>query len=279
MLKPLTPAILVLLTQSVAAEQNCDLARILFQQATQATELANQQTLLQQSLAACPSFAAYYDYGRLLLKQKQYDAALIHFKQAWHQSRAQSPEETKALAQLARVHFEQKNPAQAAVYIEKAYANQQNASPNWILQLRQDIDLANANRVTPAEEIQLTMLAGKDFGVTPKMQFNSITFHFDSTELTKQGQQQVLELGKVLKQLSAGKTVRLIGHTDQIGDSGYNQALSERRAQAVRTLLVQKYPQLQGLLTTQGKGESELKYTGNEEKDHQLNRRVEVEWL
>ena len=50
--------------------------------------------------------------------------------------------------------------------------------------------------------------------------------------------------------------VRIEGHTDSIGSESYNQALSERRAQAVKAYLVSR-----GIaasrLSTEGKGESE----------------------
>ena len=52
--------------------------------------------------------------------------------------------------------------------------------------------------------------------------------------------------------------VTLIGHTDASGDAGYNQSLSLRRAQAVRTALMSDYAIDGQRLIAVGKGEEAL---------------------
>ena len=59
----------------------------------------------------------------------------------------------------------------------------------------------------------------------------------------------------------------------------FNQQLSENRAKSVIKTLVALYPELAGSLDYQGKGFSQLRYKGDQEKVHQLNRRVEVRFL
>ena len=71
------------------------------------------------------------------------------------------------------------------------------------------------------------------------------------------------------------RTVVIEGYTDSVGTSEYNDGLSQRRADAVRTYLIE-----QGIgairLTSLGKGESEP-VAGNESAEgRQQNRRVEV---
>ena len=65
------------------------------------------------------------------------------------------------------------------------------------------------------------------------------------------------------------------GHTDSVGDDDYNQALSERRAEAVRGYLVQ-----QGIPTAsiaaQGYGESQPVASNDVPVGRQQNRRVEL---
>ena len=73
-----------------------------------------------------------------------------------------------------------------------------------------------------------------------------------------------------------GKTyLVIIGHTDNVGTSEYNQALSERRAGAVR-----EYLQNQGVvpqrLEALGKGETEPRAANTNEEGRSLNRRVEI---
>lgn len=54
---------------------------------------------------------------------------------------------------------------------------------------------------------------------------------------------------------AAPQTVRIVGHTDTDGESGYNQDLSERRAQAVADHLQDQAPGV--TFEVSGKGESE----------------------
>jgi outer membrane protein OmpA-like peptidoglycan-associated protein len=67
----------------------------------------------------------------------------------------------------------------------------------------------------------------------------------------------------------------VVGHTDVRGKAAYNQQLSERRAKQVVALLIRELPELKGHLQASGKGMMQPKYLGNQEEDHQLNRRVE----
>lgn len=73
-----------------------------------------------------------------------------------------------------------------------------------------------------------------------------------------------------------GKTyLVIIGHTDNVGTTEYNQGLSERRAGAVR-----EYLQNQGVVSQRleilGKGESEPRAANTSEGGRSLNRRVEI---
>ncbi len=272
--------LLPLLLAPMLAHSDCDRAQALFDEANTLGDAERKLALFEQATQLCPNFAGFYLQGKTLYSLERYDDALLSFKEALANTQPFSDEEAKALAQLAMTHFAKENPMQAAIYIDKAYAIKQEASADWIKRLRRDIDLAKANVVADAGAIDQALLAGRSFGVRPKIQLNSITFKFDSAELTGQGQRQVLELGKSLaKKLPPNGQARLTGHTDKQGSDSYNQALSERRAEAVRQLLTQRHPELRGLLQTKGKGETELKYPGDSEQDHQLNRRVEIELL
>ncbi len=76
-------------------------------------------------------------------------------------------------------------------------------------------------------------------------------------------------------QMYGDRTATIEGHTDSVGDEGYNQGLSQRRADSVKSYLAGK-----GLaaarLTSIGKGES-YPIAGNESAGgRQQNRRVEV---
>jgi outer membrane protein OmpA-like peptidoglycan-associated protein len=71
------------------------------------------------------------------------------------------------------------------------------------------------------------------------------------------------------------RTVLIEGYTDDVGSADYNQGLSQRRADGVRSYLVG-----QGVgsvrLTSRGKGESDPIADNSSSEGRQLNRRVEV---
>jgi OOP family OmpA-OmpF porin len=88
-----------------------------------------------------------------------------------------------------------------------------------------------------------------------------VLFGFNKAELTPAGQQKLDELAKSAQGANVDKVV-LTGHADRIGSEGYNQELSQKRAQAVADYLAQKGVD-SSRLQVEGKGESQP-LTGNE---------------
>jgi outer membrane protein OmpA-like peptidoglycan-associated protein len=70
-------------------------------------------------------------------------------------------------------------------------------------------------------------------------------------------------------------TLTIVGHTDDVGPSAYNQSLSERRALSVAEYLESKRVDSMRLATA-GKGESQPRSTNNTEGGRAENRRVEI---
>jgi outer membrane protein OmpA-like peptidoglycan-associated protein len=69
--------------------------------------------------------------------------------------------------------------------------------------------------------------------------------------------------------------VQVEGHTDSVGSEDYNQQLSERRADSVRTYLVRQGI-APGAVGTAGYGESQPVVSNNTPAGRQQNRRVEL---
>lgn len=73
-------------------------------------------------------------------------------------------------------------------------------------------------------------------------------------------------------------TIQITGHTDDVGETDYNQELSEKRAAAVRDYLSNK-----GIaatrIKTEGKGEMEPKVANSSDANRAINRRTEVRIL
>ena len=69
-----------------------------------------------------------------------------------------------------------------------------------------------------------------------------INFDYNSANIGSKATPQVTALGQALSSSELkGRTFILAGHTDAKGSENYNQALSERRADAVKRFLSQKY--------------------------------------
>ncbi len=106
-------------------------------------------------------------------------------------------------------------------------------------------------------------------------QFRSeiIYYEFDKGKSaeTRNAIQQVLDAGQYCKV----DNIRVVGHTDTSGSAAYNLALSQRRASDARSELVRQG--MDGaLITSEGKGETELRVQTGDGVKEQQNRRTEV---
>jgi len=102
-------------------------------------------------------------------------------------------------------------------------------------------------------------------------------FDFDKAELKPEGKEQIKKYREEAKgEFSRADKIVITGHTDNVGKDDYNNALSLRRAEAVRDYLL-------GLgvdaskLEIVGKGESEPLADNSSEEGRAKNRRVEVD--
>jgi peptidoglycan-associated lipoprotein len=103
-----------------------------------------------------------------------------------------------------------------------------------------------------------------------------IYFAFDSSEISPEDTEIVSRHALQLAENPQAR-VRLEGHTDERGSREYNIGLGERRAQAVRRLLL-----VQGAAASQiatvSFGEERPAVEGSSEEAYQLNRRVEIRY-
>jgi len=102
-----------------------------------------------------------------------------------------------------------------------------------------------------------------------------INFDYNSASISRKAMAAVAELGKALSSPELkGSVVLLAGHTDGTGADEYNQGLSERRAEAIKRHLVEKFGLKPENLVAAGYGKAQLKNTSNPFADE--NRRVQV---
>jgi outer membrane protein OmpA-like peptidoglycan-associated protein len=102
-----------------------------------------------------------------------------------------------------------------------------------------------------------------------------VNFDFDSAEITPEVEGQLRELGKALSDPTLkGARISINGHTDAKGGDAFNKWLSERRAQSIKTYLVDSFGLMASNLRAVGYGKSRLKNTSDPFAAE--NRRVEI---
>ena len=118
-----------------------------------------------------------------------------------------------------------------------------------------------------------THTGSKDITVTLA---SDVTFASDSADLASGAEAQLNTVAGQLAQYPDGGTLTIVGHTDDVQDDAYNQTLSEKRANAVKTRLEQLTKLDKWQTSVSGKGESEPKIKDTSDEARAVNRRVEI---
>ncbi len=102
-----------------------------------------------------------------------------------------------------------------------------------------------------------------------------INFDFDKADIRSD---QIPELQKAVNFVRkySGSKIMIEGHTCNIGTDEYNQALSERRAEAVKRYLIKEGAAEESKISTVGHGESRPVASNETKEGRAQNRRVEV---
>jgi outer membrane protein OmpA-like peptidoglycan-associated protein len=111
-------------------------------------------------------------------------------------------------------------------------------------------------------------------GLVMTLDSSQIEFDFDKAEVRQENREILSRIAGVLLTFE-DYSIQVFGHTDDVGSAEYNQELSERRAAAVRGVLVAAgiAPEV---ITTQGLGKSSPLVEGTDPESRQRNRRVEL---
>ena len=101
-----------------------------------------------------------------------------------------------------------------------------------------------------------------------------VLFAFNKAELSAQAGPRLDKLANFLKQFPDRKML-IEGYTDSVGSDGYNQELSDRRAQSVRDALVQRGVDT-SRITARGYGKAHPVADNASPEGRAMNRRVEI---
>jgi outer membrane protein OmpA-like peptidoglycan-associated protein len=111
-------------------------------------------------------------------------------------------------------------------------------------------------------------------GLVMNLDDDTVKFDFDRAEIKPEYREVLSRIAGILL-TSSGFRVQIYGHTDDVGTDAYNQALSERRAAAVREYLVSAGID-PAIVSVRGFGKSNPLVAGNTPEIRARNRRVEI---
>jgi len=112
-------------------------------------------------------------------------------------------------------------------------------------------------------------------GLVMNLDSHAIQFEFNKAALLSMNREVLSRIAGILLS-SKGYSIKVHGHTDDVGSQAYNLELSEKRAEAVRDYLVQAGISSE-IITTKGYGKSKPLLTAKTPEARAKNRRVEVE--
>jgi outer membrane protein OmpA-like peptidoglycan-associated protein len=119
--------------------------------------------------------------------------------------------------------------------------------------------------------VDVTRTSNDELKVTVR---NDVLFDFNSAALRSASRESLSEMGNVFDKYP-NTTIVVAGYTDSIGSVGYNQRLSERRANNVASYL-ENMGVSPSRIDAVGYGKSNPRATNSTAAGRQLNRRVEI---
>jgi outer membrane protein OmpA-like peptidoglycan-associated protein len=158
----------------------------------------------------------------------------------------------------------------SAVIVKRATGEQQIATPYEAVEL-----VGGKEQRTELAQEEVEQRYGTVLQAQPARPFTyTLYFTTATTELTAQSRQSLNEVREKIKGFPAAQ-VSVIGHTDRVGNVESNDALSLKRAAAIRDLLVQiGIPR--GAIEIVGRGEREPIVQTGDGVAAERNRRVEI---
>ena len=134
---------------------------------------------------------------------------------------------------------------------------------------------AEEQQVAVVEEVVVEEMAVAEPAEAVRVELD-VKFDFDKAQVKQESYGDIKALADFMKQYPQTSTV-VEGHTDSVGSDAYNQGLSERRASAVREVLVHQYGVESGRVQAVGYGESRPVADNATADGRAINRRVEAE--
>jgi outer membrane protein OmpA-like peptidoglycan-associated protein len=242
-------------------------------------------TLLVLLLLLCVAGLGGFGYW-ILLRMQTVEQQLASVTAKTDQANAlarQATERANSSEAAARAAAEgrQAAEAQTAGARQEADAARQDATTAREAAAKAEAEAAAIRKKAEAEVNRLEAALGQvaetrrtALGLVMNLGSDHLKFEFDKADLRPEDRELLSRIAGIIL-TSHDYTISVNGHTDDVGSDAYNQALSERRAQAVRDYLVKAGLPAQ-ILTVQGHGKSLPLVRGTSEAARAKNRRVEL---
>lgn len=101
-----------------------------------------------------------------------------------------------------------------------------------------------------------------------------LLFDFNNAQLKQSHQAELVRLANQLNKYDLNK-LKIIGHTDDVGDATYNQKLSEERAQSVANLFLTRGFKKENIYVI-GRGSTQPYVPNTTNENRAINRRVAI---
>ena len=253
-----------------AAQNNprvIDLAPIELKQAGDALAKANDASIKKED-AAVVTHLAYLAKQRVAIAQetaRQKEAEAVVTRAGTERSKIRLEARTAEASKAQQSAAESQRQAEASQ--QQAATSQQQSEMSQ--QQARDAEM-RASQL----ETQLKELNAKKTERGLVITLGDVLFDTNKAQLKSGGTRGLQKLAGFLKQFPQRKA-RVEGYTDSTGGADYNQELSDRRANAVRTSLVDM-----GIsndrITTRGYGKASPVASNDTAAGRQMNRRVEI---
>ncbi len=102
----------------------------------------------------------------------------------------------------------------------------------------------------------------------------SVLFATNKSDLMPAASERLNQVADALKEVE-GRRIRVIGYTDNVGKDEYNQQLSQKRAESVRSHLISRGVR-EDLVVAEGRGEADPVASNANPEGRANNRRVEI---
>ena len=101
-----------------------------------------------------------------------------------------------------------------------------------------------------------------------------LLFDFNNAELKQSHEAELVRLANQLNKYDLNK-LKVVGHTDDVGDAAYNQKLSEERAQSVANLFLARGFKKENIYVI-GRGSTQPYVPNTTNENRAINRRVAI---